>query len=145
MAAIGRHIVTLAIRSRSAPQRHVARPNRLLSLLLAQDGNVHKQQRAFFSSDTAQDEDHAADVFTLQRRKDVRNISVIAHIDHGKTTLVSQLLEAAGSGSTDDRLLDSGDLEKERGITITGKVTRILHNNIIVNCADTPGHSDFSM
>jgi GTP-binding protein len=81
-------------------------------------------------------------------RDDLRNISVIAHIDHGKTSLVSKLLECSSltKNSTDNTFLDSGDLERERGITITGKVTRIPYgdSNMTINCADTPGHADFS-
>lgn len=88
----------------------------------------------------------------MYQRKHIRNIAVIAHVDHGKTTLVDQMLKASmnyNNSAGTDRLMDSGDLEKERGITITGKVTRLIANNnnnelITINCADTPGHSDFS-
>jgi GTP-binding protein len=94
------------------------------------------QQRRSFSSD---DGGGGA-------RADLRNISVIAHIDHGKTSLVSKLLECSSltKNATDNTFLDSGDLERERGITITGKVTRIPYGNVTINCADTPGHADFS-
>jgi GTP-binding protein len=88
------------------------------------------------------------------RRDGIRNIAVIAHVDHGKTTLVDKLLLASGRGDDLDggvtspeslnRLMDSGELEQERGITITSKVTRLAMNNTIINCVDTPGHADFA-
>lgn len=62
---------------------------------------------------------------------------VIAHVDHGKTTLVDKMLAAADNPDAVDRLMDSGDLEKERGITITSKVTRIKYGDVIINMADT--------
>jgi GTP-binding protein len=71
-------------------------------------------------------------------------VAVIAHVDHGKTTLVDQLLRSAGSDNRKDRLMDSGALEMERGITITSKVTRILYDGAVINCSDTPGHSAFA-
>ncbi len=79
----------------------------------------------------------------------LRNVAIVAHVDHGKTTLVDKLLEAAqdatgGTGGT-DRLMDSGDLEKERGITIMSKVTRVGwgEQGHVINITDTPGHADF--
>ena len=83
--------------------------------------------------------------YTPARRSGVRNVAIIAHVDHGKTTLVDQLLRASttsssgadsstsASGASVDRLLDSGDLEKERGITITSKVTRCQYDDTIFN------------
>jgi len=129
-------------------------------------------------SDSDNDSDSDEDLSmtpVLRKRSGVRNVAIIAHVDHGKTTLVDQLLRsaaastAAASGSSDgsksggsgesdtDRLLDCGDLEKERGITITSKVTRIdgytpssdntntnnSNTNTIINLVDTPGHADF--
>ena len=77
----------------------------------------------------------------------IRNIAIIAHVDHGKTTLIDNILKQSGSfrenQSVDERLMDSGDLEKERGITILAKPTSIIWKNTKINIIDTPGHSDF--
>ena len=76
-----------------------------------------------------------------------RNIAIIAHVDHGKTTLVDGLLKQSGTfkihETVSERVMDSMDLEKERGITITAKNTAILYDNIKINIVDTPGHADF--
>ena len=76
-----------------------------------------------------------------------RNIAIIAHVDHGKTTLVDGLLRQSGTfkvhETVSDRVMDSMDLEKERGITITAKNTAILYKDIKINIVDTPGHADF--
>ena len=76
-----------------------------------------------------------------------RNIAIIAHVDHGKTTLVDGLLKQSGTFQShetiSERVMDSMDLEKERGITITAKNTAILYNDIKINIVDTPGHADF--
>jgi len=131
--------------------------------------------------DTDDDGEDPEDLGVRRHRSGVRNVAIIAHVDHGKTTLVDQLLRSAsassssslpsdgggsnthGSGSSEsevDRLLDCGDLEKERGITITSKVTRIegyqpaatdtagdssssSSSSSIINLVDTPGHADF--
>lgn len=75
----------------------------------------------------------------------LRNIAIIAHVDHGKTTLVDQLLKQSGTvvEATADRVMDSGDIEKERGITILAKQTGISYKGTTINIVDTPGHSDF--
>ena len=81
------------------------------------------------------------------KREDVRNIAIIAHVDHGKTTMVDQLLKQNGvfrsNEVVSDRVKDSGDLEKERGITILAKNTAVHYKNVKINVIDTPGHADF--
>ena len=80
-------------------------------------------------------------------REDVRNIAIIAHVDHGKTTMVDQLLKQNGVFRTNEvvseRVMDSGDLEKERGITILAKNTAVHYKGVKINIIDTPGHADF--
>ena len=83
----------------------------------------------------------------MDRREDIRNVAIIAHVDHGKTTLVDQLLHQSGifrsNEQVDDRVMDSNDLEKERGITILSKNTGVHYNGVKINIVDTPGHADF--
>lgn len=80
-------------------------------------------------------------------RQDLRNIAIIAHVDHGKTTLVDQLLKQSGTFRSnehvDERAMDSGDIERERGITILAKNTAVDYNGTRINILDTPGHADF--
>ena len=80
-------------------------------------------------------------------REDIRNIAIIAHVDHGKTTLVDQMLKQGGvyreNQQTVDRVMDSNDLERERGITILSKNTAVHYMNHKINIVDTPGHADF--
>lgn len=80
-------------------------------------------------------------------REDLRNIAIIAHVDHGKTTLVDEMLKQGGAfrenQTVEERVMDSGDIEKERGITILAKNTSVCYNGIKINIIDTPGHADF--
>ena len=80
-------------------------------------------------------------------REDIRNIAIIAHVDHGKTTLVDQMLKQGGAyhenQQTVDRVMDSGDIERERGITILAKNTAVHYGDTKINIVDTPGHADF--
>lgn len=83
----------------------------------------------------------------MSKRENLRNIAIIAHVDHGKTTLVDALLRQSGifreNQQVDDRVMDNNDLEKERGITILSKNTSLSYNGIKINVVDTPGHADF--
>ena len=84
---------------------------------------------------------------TSTRRDTIRNVAIIAHVDHGKTTLVDRLLQQSGTldrkNMDSERIMDSNDQEKERGITITAKNTSIGWNDHLINIIDTPGHADF--
>ena len=80
-------------------------------------------------------------------RNDIRNIAIIAHVDHGKTTLVDAMLKQSGvfraNEHVEERVMDSNDLERERGITILSKNTAVMHDGVKINILDTPGHADF--
>ena len=80
-------------------------------------------------------------------REDLRNVAIIAHVDHGKTTIVDEMLKQSGTFRdnqvVEDRVMDSGDLERERGITILAKNTSVHYNGVKINIIDTPGHADF--
>src|SRR5215203_1975433 len=83
-------------------------------------------------------------------RADLRNVAIVAHVDHGKTTLVDAMLHQAGAFSAHqeeagvaDRIMDSGDLEREKGITILAKNTAVRYGDLTINIIDTPGHADF--
>ncbi len=82
-----------------------------------------------------------------QKRNDIRNVAIIAHVDHGKTTLVDELLKQSGvfraGQEVAERVMDSGDIERERGITILSKNTAVQYNGTKINIIDTPGHADF--
>jgi len=75
--------------------------------------------------------------------ENIRNVAIVAHVDHGKTTLVDQLLKHGGNTLSEERIMDSIDLERERGITIMSKCTRVEYNGHVLNIVDTPGHADF--
>ena len=81
------------------------------------------------------------------KREDVRNVAIIAHVDHGKTTLVDELLKQSGvfreNQEVEERVMDSNDIERERGITILSKNTAVHYNGVKINIIDTPGHADF--
>ena len=81
------------------------------------------------------------------KQENIRNIAIIAHVDHGKTTLVDELLKQGGIFRTNevvqDRVMDSNDLERERGITILSKNTSVTYGDYKINIVDTPGHADF--
>ena len=80
-------------------------------------------------------------------REDLRNIAIIAHVDHGKTTLVDEMLKQSGTFRenqvVNERVMDSNDIERERGITILSKNTSVVYGGIKINIIDTPGHADF--
>ena len=80
-------------------------------------------------------------------REDLRNVAIIAHVDHGKTTLVDEMLKQCGeyheNQVVQERVMDSGDLERERGITILAKNTSVNYKGVKINIVDTPGHADF--
>ena len=81
------------------------------------------------------------------KREDIRNVAIIAHVDHGKTTLVDQLLRQSGvfraNQEVEERVMDSNDIERERGITILSKNTAVFYKDTKINIIDTPGHADF--
>lgn len=83
----------------------------------------------------------------MSQRENLRNVAIIAHVDHGKTTLVDGMLRQSGifreNQQVDERVMDNNDLEKERGITILSKNTSLMYNDIRINIVDTPGHADF--
>ena len=83
----------------------------------------------------------------MPTRDDIRNVAIVAHVDHGKTTLVDKMLWQTGAfgehAHVAERAMDSGDLEREKGITILAKNTAVRHGGVKVNIVDTPGHADF--
>jgi GTP-binding protein len=83
----------------------------------------------------------------MQTRDDIRNVAIVAHVDHGKTTLVDAMLWQTGAFRANEdvaeRVLDSGDLEREKGITILAKNTAVRFDGVKINIIDTPGHADF--
>jgi GTP-binding protein len=83
----------------------------------------------------------------LAQRNDLRNVAIVAHVDHGKTTLVDAMLWQSGSFRANqdvaERVMDSGDLEREKGITILAKNTSVQRGDVKINIIDTPGQADF--
>src|ERR1019366_3828063 len=102
--------------------------------------SAHSPATRSFSSMPATD-------FRLATHDDLRNVAIVAHVDHGKTTLVDAMLWQSGAfragAQIADRVLDSGDLEREKGITILAKNTAVQHGGLTINIVDTPGHADF--
>ena len=84
---------------------------------------------------------------SIATRDDLRNVAIVAHVDHGKTTLVDAMLWQSGAfranANVAERVMDSGDLEREKGITILAKNTAVRHGGLTINIIDTPGHADF--
>src|ERR1043165_6666685 len=84
---------------------------------------------------------------STKQRTDLRNIAIVAHVDHGKTTLVDHMLKQSGlfrdNQATVERMMDSNDLEREKGITILAKNTAVRYKDVPIHIVDTPGHSDF--
>ena len=91
--------------------------------------------------------DYICDGGLMSKIENLRNVAIIAHVDHGKTTLVDALLRQSGvfrdNEQVDTCVMDSGDIERERGITILSKNTAVNYNGIKINIVDTPGHADF--
>src|SRR5215212_3334486 len=83
----------------------------------------------------------------VQTRADLRDVAIVAHVDHGKTTLVDKMLWQSGAfrsnQDVNERVMDSMDLEREKGITILAKNTAVRHGDLLINIVDTPGHADF--
>ena len=83
----------------------------------------------------------------MENSNNIRNIAIIAHVDHGKTTLVDAMFKNSGifreNEQVAERVMDSNDLERERGITILSKNTSVMHEGVKINIVDTPGHADF--
>lgn len=81
------------------------------------------------------------------KREDIRNVAIIAHVDHGKTTLVDAMPHQSNvfreNQEVEERVMDSNAIEKERGITILSKNTSVMYNGVKINIIDTPGHADF--
>src|SRR6266536_3508942 len=99
------------------------------------------------ATDTSEELPSGLSHHTTRPRMDIRNVAIIAHVDHGKTTLVDRLLQQSGAFRENQRVLeralDSNELERERGITILAKVTSVVWRGTRVNIVDTPGHVDF--
>ena len=100
-----------------------------------------------FTLDISHLQGTVSDAILLQFMKNVRNVAIIAHVDHGKTTLVDGLLKQSGvfreNQEVQERVMDSGDIERERGITILSKNTAVYYKGVKINIIDTPGHADF--
>eukprot|EP01134_Creolimax_fragrantissima_P001252 CFRG1252T1 len=137
---MGRHIMSAAVLGPSfvaALYKPMSTLSRSASstLSIARQGFYRSIQRSY--SAVAESE------HVLHSAKNIRNVAVIAHVDHGKTTLVDQLLSQCGTAVNEDRVMDSINLERERGITIMSKNTSVVWKDNLFNIVDTPGHQDF--
>ena len=156
----------------SVSQNHTNHSRRQRDFALLHNSCTTAHPFSSAATEIDHDDDTTTTSYTIKSRQGVRNVAIVAHVDHGKTTLVDELLKVAAASSSkaaaaggdnnnsnnsaDDaevdlnRLMDSGDLEKERGITITSKVTRLDYTtndgkeDYIINVVDTPGHADFA-
>src|SRR6266581_6394910 len=111
-------------------------------------GPIHQEARSTVPAASSVNPDSATVApAALSTRDDLRNVAIVAHVDHGKTTLVDAMLRQTGTFRANealiDRVLDSGDLEREKGITILAKQTTVDHGGVRLNIVDTPGHADF--
>jgi len=101
----------------------------------------------WYNESVDQFEKKLSGVGVIKTREDIRNIAIIAHVDHGKTTLVDGMLKQSkvfrNSETAGERILDSNDIERERGITILAKNTAVTWGGMKINIVDTPGHADF--
>ena len=107
----------------------------------------HGRDRSCCIATWAANDYMAVELFSGKNQMNLRNVAIIAHVDHGKTTLVDQLFRQSGTfrenQRIEERAMDSNDLEKERGITILAKCTSVEWNGTHINIVDTPGHADF--
>ena len=111
---------------------------------------VYNQSRFFSAAEAVKTSEippltvkEALEVLESSDTTKIRNLAIIAHVDHGKTTLVDCLLRQTGINFGSERAMDSNDLEQERGITILSKATSVIHKDFRMNIVDTPGHQDF--
>lgn len=147
--AAARSISSCALHSQPQSQLYESFQHSRICLLGGRTGRTNCFSTVAAADDQDDEHNNASPSYSIRRRAGVRNVAIVAHVDHGKTTLVDELLKVTQEDLQSERLLDSGDLEIERGITITSKVTRLDYNtndenHYIINVVDTPGHADFA-